>query len=213
MTGNEPASSPATPPRLARSISAWASNPDDGKLCRLTISEFMSAVLKGQVPNKVQALSVSSPFMKDLLCALDLLGVLEPMEGHRPGVGRPRVRTRRLVRVGRATARTGADATPASVKVWSACGTLQDGLVLGVINIEPVNLTAMEAGEIEYNAPLKAWKRLCPEFQGSDSCVGIIHSMDNIVLPPGASVEIHLLNHSTCSTGLWFVETETWLAR
>lgn len=199
-----------TPPRVPWSGSPLAQQDNE---CRLSVAEYMAAVKDETVSPKVSRLAKSSPLARDLLCILDMLGKLEPEEGHRPSVGKKRTLTRRLVTVDRATAVSGSDATPARKRVWSMCGTIGEIIVLSKISVIPVNLTAMQDGEIQYSAPLKGWKRFCPDWQGYDECAGVLHSMDNIVLPPGATLELFLLNHNTCSTGTWLTEMETWLAR
>lgn len=209
------AGQPATPAKVVRTGIPFPS--DEGDVTRMTVRDYMDALYLGRPVRKAEVLKARDPLLDNLLTLADFLGLLEPAEGRRPSVGRPRTLTRRYIRVPRATSNTLAganpDPTPGKSKVFSVCGTLKDTLIIGRMAAVPVNLTALEKGEVEYNAPLKSWKRLCPQFQGSDECPGILHTMDNMVVTPGGVFELFLLNHDPNSTALWVCEMETWLAR
>lgn len=196
-----------TPPSLV---------PKGEETCRIDVIAYIDRLRRGVADPKIEKLAQSSPNVKDILCVLDALGRLEPADLSHPNPDQYVVRPIKFVNVDPADIRTDAganpDPVPRRVKVLSLCAPMDHVLVVKRVCIIPINLGAMRNGGIRYKSIIGAWKGICPELEGQTECQGINMVLENIILLPRQSLEVQLLNYSTCSRAAYWVQYDSWLA-
>ena len=208
---------PSGAPRPSAFVVPVIPGPEDGKgVVRITLIDWQKWKLTGKMPAKLKELLDRSPLAKEIIPIIDMLGLLEPSLAHRPGAGLPTVHTSRYVEVGPATERTGGDPVkplPVREVGLKIGGAIDSPIVVHNLRAIPANLGALKYGAVEVESSSVGWRRLCPDLQGSEPCQGLIHSIENFIVMPGACLTQYLVNYSSCTRGKWLCEMQTWSGR
>lgn len=185
------------------------SSPDT---CKVNPLEYMKCLLAGSSNKKLQYLSDSSENIKDLLCVIDALGYLSPASLERPDPDKYVVKPRRFITVDPAPVPVaGSSLVPTDAIALTLGAPIGQVLVIDEVFITPVNLCAMEHGDVRYTKTVGASPNMCPSF-GQSQIKPTLNVIEHVILLPGMCFEVHLMNYSQFCSASFVVEYKAWLA-
>lgn len=173
---------------------------------RISLLDYLMACRKGlSLPAEISEFLSRSGFASDLACFAWILGGLEPLAVHFPGI-RPVAILQDKKEVPPKTE----DSKPSRALIFQTCAPLGVVLVLKTIRVVPLNLTACEWGTVSFDkASNPGFRHICLPFEG-DSHPGAFVVKENLFLCPRSGIEIYVENHNPCSSALFGIFVEAW---
>lgn len=184
-----------------------------GLLCNMTLTEYIQYCCTGQLPQKIRGILNGPPsFLKDLLCALDIIGALEPLSATRPGACDPAAVVDKDIFVKPATLNPDGSITPSEERVTAFCAPMNRALVIQESRVTAANLTAETQ---PHTQPL--YKRVnigtfgewCLPFEPIDEA-GQFVNIEHVVIPPKAGFSIYVQNFDPTSVAHYHFHARMW---
>ena len=179
--------------------------------CKLGLEEYLKHCRAGgRKPEILEYLEGRSEWMRDIVCLLDTLGILEPWTAWRPGACEPVVFVRQDLAVPAATIVDG-KVVPGEILAVPLCSTLLDGaLMVDELRIEPLNLTAQESGAVlPKKVNLGGFGEFCLPFEPDDR-LGRFVNVEHFGMCSNASLSIFAQNFDPFSVGRVKVTVRMW---
>ncbi len=184
-----------------------------GLLCNMSLSEYIQYCCTGRPPAKIIGILNGPPsFLKDLLCALDVIGALEPLAATRPGACDPAIDVDKDIFVPPATLNPDGSITPSEVRVTSFCAPMNRALVIQKARVTGVNLTAKtqpHTQPIYKKVNLGTFGEWCLPFEPIDE-PGQFVNVEHIVAPPQSGFSIYVQNFNPSSVAHYHFKAHMW---
>jgi hypothetical protein len=185
-------------------------------LCNpMSLADYTRYCCTGNLPAQVQvALSQAAqdPTLRAILCALEIVGALEPLSATRPGVCDPVIFFTRQVTLPAATVNADGSVTPSEGRVISFCAPTNRALVIQRSRVSAGN-------DIAANQPVSqpVYKRVnlatfgewCLPFE-PDGLPGSFVNVEHIIVPPGAGFSIYVQNFNPNGEAVYNYEARFW---
>lgn len=185
-------------------------------LCNpISLADYVKFCCTGQLPlNVKQALSQAAqdPLLKAILCAMEMVGALEPLSATRPSVCDPVVYFTRSIVLPAATLNSDGSVTPTEARVISFCAPTNRALV-----IERSRVSAANDVAANQPVPMPVYKRVnlatfgewCLPFE-PDSLPGSFVNVEHIIVPSSAGFSIYVQNWNPNAEALYNYEARFW---
>lgn len=183
-----------------------------GMLCSMTLVEYLHYCCTGQIPANVQKLMSQGGFIADLLCALDIIGALEPLCATRPGVCDPAIDVEKDIHVPPAKLNPDGSVTPSQVRAISYCAPMNRALVVAENRITAVNLVASTqptAQPIFKRVSLGTFGEFCLPFEPADE-PGLFSNVEHVIVPPQGGFSVFLQNFNTTAEAVYHLHARMW---
>lgn len=185
-------------------------------LCNpMSLADYTRYCCTGKLPGHVQqALSQASqdPLLRAILCAMEIVGALEPLSATRPGVCDPVVFFSRQITLPAATLNADGSVTPTEARVISFCAPTNRALVIQKSRVSAGNDVAANQP-----VPMPLYKRVnlatfgewCLPFE-PDSLPGAFVNVEHIIVPPGAGFSVYVQNWNPNAEAVYDYEARFW---
>lgn len=185
-------------------------------LCNpMSLADYTRYCCTGRLPQQVaEALSQAAqdPVLKAILCALEIVGGLEPLSATRPGVCDPVVFFTRQVTLPAATINPDGSVTPSEARVISFCAPTNRALVIQESRVSAGNDVAANQP-----VPMPVYKRVnlatfgewCLPFE-PDSLPGAFVNVEHIIVPPSAGYSVYVQNFNPNGAAIYQYQARFW---
>lgn len=181
----------------------------------MSLADYSRYCCTGQLPASVKhALSQAAqdPVLRAILCAMEIVGALEPLSATRPGVCDPVIYFTRQVTLPAATLNADGSVTPTEARVISFCAPTNRALV-----IEKSRVSAGNEIAANQPVPMPVYKRVnlatfgewCLPFE-PDSLPGAFVNVEHIIVPPGAGFSIYVQNWNPNGEAIYNYKARFW---
>lgn len=180
--------------------------------CHMTLAEYATFCCTGRLPKVVEAALAKGGFLADILCAMDLVGALEPLAATRPGVCDPEVEIDKDITVPPATLNSDGTVTPQEVRVTSYCAPMNRALVIAKSRVTAANLTAAQqpiTQPIYKRVNLGTFGEWCLPFEPPDE-PGQFTNVQHIIAPPESGYSIYVQNFNPASEAVYHFHSRIW---
>lgn len=182
-------------------------------VCRMTLAEYTRYCCTGKLPRRVREIVEGQPsFLRDLVCAMDLIGMLEPLAATRPGACDPVMVVDRQIVVPAATKDLDGKIVPAERRAISYCAPVNRALVVAESRITAGNLTGASqpvTQPIYKKVNLGTFGEWCLPFEPPDA-PGQFANVEHVVMPPEAGYSVYVQNWDTESEAVYHVHSRMW---
>jgi hypothetical protein len=182
-------------------------------VCKMTLTEYAMYCCTGVLPLQLQAALDQPSFLKDILCALDFTGRLEPETAHRPGACDIRVIVDADIIVPEAVINDSGMIVPSEKKAITICAPLNRALMVDQLRVSPSNLTAARQPRTQ-----PVYKRVNLGTFGENWCLSFepaeqpnqFVNIEHILVPPKAGFSVFVQNFDLSSEAIYHVHAEMW---
>jgi hypothetical protein len=183
----------------------------------MSLADYVKFCCTGRLPANVQAAlsqAAQDPVLKAILCAMEIVGALEPLSATRPSVCDPVIFFTRQVTLPAATLNPDGSVTPSEARVISFCAPTNRALVIQKSRVSAANDIAANQP-----IPMPIYKRVnlatfgewCLPFE-PDSLPGAFVNVEHIIVPAGAGFSIYVQNFNPNGEAVYFYEARFWAA-
>lgn len=184
-----------------------------GFLCNMTLAEYVQYCCTGVLPAKIATILNGPPsFLRDILCALDIIGALEPLAATRPGVCDPVIVVDKQIVVPPATVGPDGKVIPSEKKAICYCAPMNRALVVEESRVTSGNLTGASqptAQPIYKKVNLGTFGEWCLPFEPADQ-PGEFVNVEHVVVPPKAGYCVYVQNFNTESEAVYHLHSRMW---
>ena len=185
-------------------------------LCHpISLADYVKFCCTGKLPQNVaSALSQAAqdPVLKAILCAMEMVGALEPLSATRPSVCDPVVFFTRQVTLPAATLNADGSVTPSEARVISFCAPTNRALVIQKSRVSSGNDIAANQP-----VPMPVYKRVnlatfgewCLPFE-PDSLPGSFVNVEHIIVPSSAGYSVYVQNWNPNGEAIYNYEARFW---
>lgn len=186
-------------------------------LCHpMSLADYAKFCCTGRLPQNVAAAlsqAAQDPTLKAILCAMEIVGALEPLSATRPGVCDPVIVIDRDIVVPPAT--TDIDTgvvTPSEQLVTAICAPMNRALVVQKSRVTAANLTAARQPvvmPIYKRVNLASFGEWCLPFEPTDG-PNSFHNIEHIIVPAMAGYSIYVQNWNPTSEAVYHYHAKMW---
>lgn len=155
----------------------------------------------------------ASPFLKDILCAMSVVGALEPLTATRPAAADIVTVFDKTVDVPHATlGEDGVTVVPTERVLIRICAG-QQSLVIERLRALAANLTAATSGSLKYKRVAVSGfsEGFCPPGEpGVGEDEGTFQNIEHLVLCPEAGFDVYGVNSDLFSNALFSIHARMW---
>jgi len=195
----------------------YPQSPNPGVVCpQVTVADYLAACkCKGGAPTAFQHLGNGEPsqFLKDLVCLFSTIGALEPLSARWPGACDLVTVFDKTVEIPPATLNSLGQLVPGEKKLIQICAPMGQALVVEKLRARPVNLTAVQKGDIVFKrlAVFGFSEGFCPPGEPADGDdLGTFQNIENVLLSPESGFDVHARNSDLYSPGLIHIYARMW---
>ena len=184
-----------------------------GLICNVSLSEYVSYCCTGRPPQRLMDILNGPPsFLRDLLCALDTIGALEPLAATRPGVCDPVIVVDKDIVLPPAVLNADGTVTPTEERVTSFCAPMNRALVIQEARVTAANLTAARQPVVQpifKRVNLGTFGEWCLPFEPPSEPNQFVN-VEHVVVPPSAGYSIYVQNFDPTSEAVYHYHARMW---
>lgn len=183
----------------------------------ISLADYARICCSGKLPkNAAVALEYAkqNPQLYAILCAMEMVGGLQPLSATRPGVCDPAIHYTRTIILPAATIDDAGNVTPSEARVMSFCAPTNRALVVEKSRVSPGNLTARTQPitmPIYKRVNLGTFGEWCLAFEPG-TLEGSFSNVEHIIVPPGGGYSIYVQNWNPNSEAIYEYEARMWAA-
>lgn len=196
------------PATMRQAMRVVVENPEI--FCHMTLSEYLKFCCTGQLPTRIAQIFKTESMLRDILCAADIVGALEPLAATRPGVCDPVIHFQRNLSAPPATIVDGVT-IPGEEGVISFCAPINRALVIELSRLTPLNdlASSQPVAQPIYKKVNLGFGEWCLPFEPA-SVAGSFVNVEHIVVPPGGGFSIYAQNFFTTGPAIYSYEARMW---
>jgi len=184
-----------------------------GLICNVSLSEYVSYCCTGRPPARLLAILNGPPsLLRDILCALDTIGALEPLSATRPGVCDPVIVVDKDIPLPPARLNADGTVTPSEERVTSFCAPMNRALGIEKARVTAANLTAARQPVVQpifKRVNLGTFGEWCLPFEPPSEANQFVN-VEHVVVPPGAGYSIYVQNWDPTSEAVYHYHARMW---
>lgn len=178
----------------------------------MSLAEYVAYCCTGRIPKTVSDAMAKGGFLGELLCAIDIIGALEPLSATRPGVCDPVIVIDKQIVVPPATLNADGTVTPKEVRAISYCAPMNRALVIQESRVTAGNLTGASQPTAQpafKRVNLGTFGEWCLPFEPADE-PGLFSNIEHIIVPPEAGFSIYVQNFDPESEAVYHLHSRMW---
>lgn len=187
-------------------------------LCRpMSLSDYARYCCSGKLPAHVSRMisdAQEDPVLRALLCAMEIIGGLEPLAASRPGVCDPVIVYEHQVTLPAATiAPDGVTIIPSEERIISFCAPTNRALVIEKCRVKPGNEVAARQPvtmPIYKRVNIGTFGEWCLPFEPAPVPMGSFVNIEHIIVPPSAGYSVYVQNYDATGEAIYDVKARMW---
>jgi hypothetical protein len=183
--------------------------------CVISLEEYVRACRRNKTPGAIVEFENQSEFAHAVVCAMGLVGALEPLSAIRPDACNIKDVYDKTITVPPAVLNPDGSITPTDGKLMHVCAPMGKSLVVDKVRVTPANLTAEESGEVAYKrvSMFGFSEGFCPAGEpGDGDGLGTFQTYEHVILCPESGFDVHARNNDPFSSAKFHIHAEMWAA-